>query len=214
MGVQNLGGPKSTGDGWNRRRLWACALALPLMAQACSSDAPAPRASPYETGMKLKSEGHCDQAVPLLEPVAAQGRGFEVAQYQVGLCLLDLGRNAATPAERSELEAKAARWILLAGNSGLGAAQEQLSRLSLDGVGLPADKIEAGKWALLFRHNPMRLQIGPRDLDRQLDKRLQEALSADDWVAATARADGWSPVIQELGPAAPEPSARPPRPRS
>jgi hypothetical protein len=176
--------------------------------QACSGQDVAPKATPYEAGMAFKQEGRFDRAVPLLEQVAAQGRGFEVAQYQLALCKLELAHAAASPAEQAEQAASAAHWMLLAANSGLATAQEGAADLALSGIGMPVDQIEAGKWAVLFQHNPLRLQMGPRVMNPALSKRLQDTLTADDWAAATQRASTWSVTIQEVGPAAPDPRDR------
>ncbi|HWK43953.1 MAG TPA: hypothetical protein VNT30_04505 [Stellaceae bacterium] len=126
------------------------------------------------------------------------------------MCELQLAKDIPDPALRSQRESEAAYWILAAGNSGVTAAQEHLARMAFDGIGMPADRIEAGKWALLFRRNPMRLQLGPSELDPALDKKLRDGLSEADWAAATARANQWRPVIQDVGPAAAPAGAPPP----
>ena len=177
---------------------------VPLALAGCGSgnSEPPPPAGSYEAASAFIADGKCDRAVPVLEPVARQGRGFEVAQDQLGVCQLQLAQKIADPALRSQRQAEAAKWILTAGNSGVTSAQQHLARMALDGIGMPADKIEAGKWATLFRRNPMRLQLGPSELDPALDKQLRDSLSSADWAAATARADQWRPTIQDVGPAA------------
>src|SRR5437868_467948 len=44
------------------------------------------RPDPYETALEVRHKSGCLEAIPLLEPLAALGRGHEMAQFQLGQC--------------------------------------------------------------------------------------------------------------------------------
>lgn len=157
-------------------------------------------ADPYEQAIRLQGTGDCARAAPLFQSLAVRGRGYEMAQYNLGECLLDLARSATSPAAAARQRAQAATWIVKAANSDLAVAQEAAERLYLDGVGVAADPVEAGKWALLFLRNPLRLEVGPVAPDPTLETRLSHRLTAAQWRQARLRADQWAPVDQPVTP--------------
>jgi TPR repeat protein len=151
---------------------------------------------PYERVLQVKATSGCPTAIPMLEPFANRGRGYEVAQYQLGECYLQTA--AAGPADGADqARLKAAEWIFRAANAELPIAQQEAARLSLDGTGAAADPIEAGKWFLLLQRNPRRSFFGPVKIDPDLDARLRKTLNDAEWQQARARAD------QFRSPAAP-----------
>ena len=160
--------------------------------------------------MQYKQDGDCDRAIPLLMPMAERGHGFEVAQFQLGQCYLETAR-AASAAKAAEDRAAGARWIIKAADSEVPGAQEMAARLYADGTGVASDPVEAAKWFLLVRRNPVRGIFGPVVLDAEFEQQLRRRLSDDDWKKAQARADQWRPVEQ---PTNAPPSNEPPRRRS
>ncbi len=44
----------------------------------------------------LRLTGHCDEAIPILRRLAEGGDGYELAQYNLGLCLLDTAKAERT----------------------------------------------------------------------------------------------------------------------
>jgi TPR repeat protein len=171
-------------------------------------DRTAGRGDPYEKALLVKAKDGCPAAIPLLEPLAALGRGHEMAQFQLGACYLETAR--AQPAERvDEKRALGAGWILKAANSEVPDAQETAVRLYLDGIGIAADPAEAGKWFLLLQRNPRRTMFGPTAMDADLEKRLRRDLSDANWGQARIRADQWQPVQQPSAPQQPRQAPRP-----
>ena len=143
----------------------------------------------YEKALDHKDKTSCAAAIPQFEGFARRGRGYEVAQLQLGECLIETGEAA-----------EGAAWILKAANSRLAQAQTEAARVYLDGAGVAADPAEAGKWYLLAARNPLLALSGSRDDFRALEKRLRERLKDADWSAARARADAWKSVDQAVVP--------------
>lgn len=148
---------------------------------------------PYERALQVKEKSGCRQAIPVLEPIAARGRGYEVAQFQLGECYIETAPTAGAARAIEETRAKGARFIVAAANAQLPSAQEQAVRLYLDAIGVAADPVEAGKWYLLLQRNPRRSLFGPAKIDAQLEARLRHDLTGPEWAKARLRADQWQP---------------------
>ena len=117
-----------------------------------------------------------------------------MAQLQLGQCYLQLARSATSAAQAEQSRVQGATWVLKAANSQLSTAQEQAAKLTLDGSGVAADPIEAGKWFLLLQRNPLRPLVGPAVIDLDLQQRLHQRLTDADWQQAQMRADQWRPA--------------------
>jgi hypothetical protein len=152
---------------------------------------------PYEKVLQFRATSGCQAAIPKLEPFANIGRGYEVAQFQLGECYLQTA--AAGPADAIDAaRVKGASWIFRAANAELPSAQERAARLCLDGIGTSVNPIEAGKWYLLLQRNPRRSIFGPLKIDPDLEARLRTTLKDPDWLQARARADQWQPVAEPV----------------
>jgi hypothetical protein len=151
---------------------------------------------PEERGEELRLSGHCDQAIPIFRRIAARG-GFEIAEYNLGLCLFDLSAAEADPKRAAELKHEATDSILKAANGGLAVAQIKLISLYLDGVGVASDPIEAGKWSLIYHANGARYVIGLKDVPDALQARLDNVLNATSWAEARNRANAWTPTVKD-----------------
>ncbi len=193
--------------------LICCALAGPALGQAASvlqgdigsKGARAvedtrlqPERRPDESqaeGEQLRLNGQCDKAVPLLRAYATRGDGYELSQFNLGMCLLDLAaaqHDAAQLAGRKE----GAEWIVMAANAGLAKAQARAVLLYLDGTGVAADPVEAQKWSLLYHRNSTRIAIGLRDIAPQVSDRLDAELTDATRTQAEQRADNWTQTPQ------------------
>lgn len=151
---------------------------------------------PEERGEELRLSGHCDQAIPIFRRIAARG-GFEIAEYNLGLCLFDVSAAEGDPKRAAELKHEATDSIIKAANGGLAVAQIKLVNLYLDGVGVTIDPIEAGKWSLIYHANGARYVIGLKDVPDALQARLDGALNAANWAEARARANAWTPTVKD-----------------
>ncbi len=201
------------------RLRFACGLiAAAALLAGCDSlpffgtDPPPPsqgrQAEQYQRAIAYKEKADCPHAIPLLEPLAKRGHGFEVAQFELGQCYLDTARSAASPAEAERARADGAQWILKAANSQIPSAQQDAIRLYEDGTGVDADPVEAGKWLLLLQRNPLRRVVGPAVIDPELEQRLNKRLTREQWAAAQQRADRWQPVEQPTTLPPPEPDKK------
>lgn len=152
------------------------------------------RNDPETFAEDLRRKGQCEKAVPILRTLADGGGGYEISQYNLGLCLLDLA--AADPQHPAAERKEGADFILEAANGGFGRAQAAAVGLYLDGTGVDADPVEAGKWALLYHENGMRLALGLPDIPRDVVDRLNAALTGTKRSEARARAGSWTPTTE------------------
>ena len=143
----------------------------------------------------LRLQGRCDQAVPILRRISDQA-GYEVAQYDLGLCLLDLAQAEHDTERTAAFRDEDAKWVLRAANAGFARAQEKAAFVCLEGMGVAADPVEAAKWALLYRSNGQRLAISLPDLGPELTFRLHAAITDNQRAHAKTRADSWLRTMQ------------------
>jgi hypothetical protein len=141
----------------------------------------------------LRLNGRCDKAIPIFRRLAIRGSGFEIAQYNLGLCLFDVGKGEPDPVRAASLKHEAAQAIIEAANGGLPKAQANLVAMYLDGNGVAVDPIQAGMWSLIYRANGARFTVGPSNISADLQARLSRALNEQAWQQAQSRADAWTP---------------------
>lgn len=139
----------------------------------------------------LRLKGKCDQALPLLRGIIDNGGASEIAQFNLGLCLLDLA--AVDTAHAADMKKEAVQWIVSASDAGLARAQAKAVTLLLDGTGGTSDLVEAQKWAILYRGNPTRYSFGLPDLPDDVTARLDKALTGPQRTEARKRANAWMP---------------------
>jgi TPR repeat protein len=142
-------------------------------------------------GEQLRLNGQCDKAVPLLRAYANRGDGYEISQFNLGMCLLDLAAAQHDAGQAAAGRKEGADWIVLAANAGLAKAQARAVLVYLDGTGVPADPVEAEKWSLLYHRNSTRIAIGLRDIAPQVNDRLDAELTDATRTQAEQRADNW-----------------------
>ncbi|GGD19027.1 hypothetical protein GCM10011342_29660 [Aquisalinus flavus] len=124
----------------------------------------------------------CDEAIPVYRVLAAYGRSFEVAQYELGQCLLD---GSPTPLDRRE----AMIWIERAAFAGHREAQKELAEIAFTG----GDYATALGWALVF-NDQNDTSIAPmQDFSAPFMDRLQAGLGATEIAAAERFAEDFSP---------------------
>ena len=185
----------------DRARMFGGALALALCVLPLSGTAHADDDSnrsknqkliqsftPYERAMYYKQQGDYAKAIEILEPMATQGQGFEMAQLSLGQTYIAAAATATPEAGHDEL-VKGTKWILAASDAGLPAAQVQLIHMMLDGGRFKVEPAAAGMWYLIWKRNPARLQTGTSDLEPALLRKLQATLTPEDWQKAQAQAD-------------------------
>ncbi len=151
---------------------------------------------PVGVAEELRLSGRCNIAVPALRPFAEHGVGNEIAQFNLGMCLLDLAAKEHDAKRMGDMRQEGAQWVVTAANGGFGKAQAQAVVLYLDGTGVAADPAEADKWALLYHDNGMRISIGMPDIGPAVKSRLDAALTDAMRAQARNRADTWKQTAQ------------------
>lgn len=156
-------------------------------------EAPPTPAGAEELAEDLRLKGKCEQAIPIFRSLAQKGSGFEVSQFNLGLCLFDVGLATPNGQQAASLKHEAAEWVLKAANSGFARAQSRLVAVYLDGNGEDVDPVEAGKWSLIYHQNASRFAFGLPDISSDLQERLNSTMTEKTWAEAKARAAKWSP---------------------
>jgi TPR repeat protein len=139
-------------------------------------------------------QGRCDVAIGIYRALVAQGKGYELAQFYLGRCLLETAKKAPDPATAAAQRREAGDWTVKAANNGLPNAENALVAMYLDGEGVTADPVEAGKWSLIYHDNGARRMYRLPDVTPTLQARLDAVLNDNAWAQAQARASAWSPA--------------------
>lgn len=150
----------------------------------------------YMDALYQKEQGNCVEAIPTFKRMAAWGRGFEVAQFQLGDCYLQIAQDKQDP-ERAEFETKGFTWVEKAAQSNQADAQASLANLYLVGTGADKDLIEAGKWLVIFDRNAAVSFTSSAEMNASIRVQIEAALSSAEWVEAKANARVWMPTFQE-----------------
>jgi hypothetical protein len=141
---------------------------------------------------EFRLDGKCEEAIPIFRTLAAKGVGYEISEFNLGLCLFDIGKAELDPQRAESFKHEAAAWILKAANQDFPNAQRSLVAIYLGGDGVDIDPVEAGKWSLIYHANGMRLAIGLPDNPPDLQARLDSVLNEKTWAEAQSRATTWS----------------------
>lgn len=142
---------------------------------------------------QLRLDGKCTRAIPIFRQLAAIGEGYELARYNLGLCLFDLSKVEPDAQRATSLRQEAGENIVKAANEGLAKAQASLVVMYLDGICVARDPVQAGMWALIYRANGARMAIGLPNISTALQARLDGTLTPQDWQQAQSNADSWTP---------------------
>jgi hypothetical protein len=151
---------------------------------------------PEGKAVELRLHGQCTQAIPILRTLTYNNSHDDIARYNLGQCLVDVGKASANTQGGLNYEREGVQWMLEAANHGLPNAQAGLVSVYLNGDGVARDPVQAGKWALIYRGNGMRLALGMPDISSGLQARLDSSLNERNWDQAQSLADQWSPDSQ------------------
>tara|TARA_R110002124_G_scaffold16240_11_gene69663 strand:- start:2383 stop:3093 length:711 start_codon:yes stop_codon:yes gene_type:complete len=140
-----------------------------------------PAGTQYSDTMDKAASGDCSvEIVAVLTCYAYRGHGYEGAQTALGLCQTQ-NKNAAD----------GVTWLSRAANSGWPDAQKALVGIYLKGEGVDTDRVEAGKWAQLYRKNPSLLSLGVQP-DKKIAEQIREELTQSERIEASLKADQWN----------------------
>ena len=139
----------------------------------------------------------CAAAAPAYRIVASYGEGFEVAQYELGACLLEM--NSDDAAETALLRQESLFWLSRAAWAGNPRAQGKLAEI-LSGAPLyqisavSADPEQAMMWAIVYTANGVRDTFGLKPLSAPVSNHLSATLTPVAMQNAQARADAFHKI--------------------
>lgn len=200
--------------------LWAASGALLIMAGGCASGPQqGPRGQGPAAGLsqsrlllasarEMQAEQGCAKAVPTYRIVASFGADYEVAQYELGACLLEMAANSGP--EAALFRDEGLLWVKRAAWAGAARAQHRLASLLSgagydQGTGVAPDPQAAMGWALVYQANPARSLYALPDVPEPVFDHLRATLSED----ARADADAFAANFETIDLAAFTPPATP-----
>ena len=141
--------------------------------------------------LELRNEGNCAATIPLFQPIAQQGPGFENVQYFLGDCLTVVARDD----DRLSAELfEGMTWLRRAANAGWPEAQGKLMVIHYTGPLAIRSLTETAFWRELYLANPKRKRVGFVPEPETLLQEISTALSEDQRNAAKAHAAKWQPT--------------------
>ncbi|VAW06538.1 hypothetical protein MNBD_ALPHA05-1504 [hydrothermal vent metagenome] len=139
----------------------------------------------------------CDKAIPTYRVIAGFGEGFEVAQYELGACLLEI---APTSKQAALLTQEGLFWLRRAAWAGNARAQWRLAMVLSGAPASPhagnvdAVPTEAMGWALVYKENGTRALYGLAPVFPKVLNHLNTTLSQSAKAEATTFADDFVEV--------------------
>lgn len=145
----------------------------------------------------FQARGGCPKAAPVYRIVASHGDGHDVAQYELGACLLEM--QGESDAETALFRQEALFWLSRAAWAGNARAQgrlaEVLSGADLYKVSLVApDPVAAMMWSIVYDGNGTREVYGLRALPPMVRDHLAAALTPQTLAAAQREAASFSRI--------------------
>ena len=138
----------------------------------------------------------CGPAIPAYRVAASFGDGYEVAQYELGACLLEV--EATSDVEASLLVQEAQFWLNRAAWAGNARAQNKLATIlsgaNRTGAGLAPAPAEAIKWAFVYEQNSARKLYNMKPVSMPVMEHLRATLDQSDFDAAESFAAAFRPV--------------------
>lgn len=180
-------------------------MAAALLAGCSGRDADRPRIGSvsmmngpalFARASDFKERKQYHEAAQAFSLVAAWGRGWEVAQYQLGTCLLAIADQPSGLDNPADLRREAFIWIKLAADSGNKAAQSRLALMLRDGIGATPDPLAAATYAILSEQGSGDIPLVRSAAEAAVGESLQQRLAPADWAEAKRRARSFSPIVQ------------------
>lgn len=139
----------------------------------------------------------CAEAVPAYRVVSAYGKGFDVAQFELGACLLEM--SAEQGPEAGLFREEGLFWLRRAAWAGNARAQRALAGALSGALGGDIDPKpgEAMAWALIYGENSDRELFNLPPIDNSVTERLENALSEEEVSAAISFANSFSQISME-----------------
>jgi len=142
----------------------------------------------------MQAKEGCAKAAPVYRIVASHGEGHDIAQYELGACLLQM--ESDSDAETALFRQEALFWLSRAAWAGNARAQGKLAE-TLSGAApykatfVASDPVEAMKWAIVYDANGTRETYGLRALPQLVRDHLSSALTPEGLSAAQSEASSF-----------------------
>lgn len=133
----------------------------------------------------------CARAIPAYRIVSSYGAGYEVAQFELGACLLEVATENTT--EEALFRSEGLLWLRRAAWAGNPRAQGKLAEV-LSGLKVfsdervASDPIEAMMWAAIYDRNGSRNVFSLPDIPKPVINHINGQLSPTDLALAQKRA--------------------------
>jgi len=186
----------------------AAFLILSLAVTACASgrggpkNAAGPAPGLQQPGKLLalardtQAKKGCTAALPAYRVISSFGDGYEIAQYELGACLLET--SGASDAETALLREEAALWLRRAAWAGNARAQLRLAQLLSGapgtGLGVASAPEEALGWSVVYNENAQRDLFDLPAVPDAVAAHLNAALDTASRERALAFAESFTPV--------------------
>ena len=149
----------------------------------------------------------CTQAIPAYRVISSFGDGYDVAQYELGACLLEA--TSDNPAEIKLFKEEASFWLRRAAWAGNARAQLKLAQI-LSGTenlthGGSANPEEAMAWSIIYEENAKRDLYDLPEISERVASHLSATLDNTGKARAIAFADQFQTITMA--------SFTPPRPQ-
>lgn len=147
--------------------------------------------NPYYQARALIEAGQCGEAIPILYCIAPRDQGYEVVQYDLARCLVEVAQADPDEESRRMTHASALYWARRAASRGHADSQGWLAYQYIAGRIIHRNPVEAGKWYRVFEDNPVRRNLGFGNAPEGTDKLLDTNLSSQEWQEAERLASSW-----------------------
>ena len=138
---------------------------------------------------KIEADKGCEKAAPAYRVIAALGEGFEIAQAELGECLLMM--TGANETEKALFQKEGIFWLERAAFAGEARAQRTLAK-ALGAKTDRADQIRALSWALVYENNADTALYGYKPLPVTFVSGLKSLMAAEELAEAEAFATDFS----------------------
>lgn len=139
----------------------------------------------------------CARAIPAYRIVSSYGAGYEVAQFELGACLLEVATENTT--EEALFRSEGLLWLRRAAWAGNPRAQAKLAEV-LSGLKVfsdervASDPIEAMMWATIYDRNGSRNVFSLPDIPNPVVNHITGQLSPTDLALAQERAAAYRKI--------------------
>ncbi|MEO1241659.1 MAG: hypothetical protein AAFX54_07090 [Pseudomonadota bacterium] len=182
-------------------------ISITLIMTACASGRSGPREAGPAPGIQqpgrllamardTQAKRGCKSAIPAYRVISSFGDGYDIAQYELGACLLE--NVSENPAETALFREEAALWLRRAAWAGNARAQlklaEALSGAAGYGHALAPNPEEALAWSAVYRENAKRDLYDLPNIPERVSEHLNATLDNEAQQRASQFADDFAAI--------------------